>query len=184
MIFLTNYSDLETLNKSIKNKLLHFFDPRFDSELTRIYLDKKYTSEFLKPFNLISEKEFTELRISKTIPDFNYDAVKNKSLLLEMRFDELNGISWEKGCYMGQEITARMKYRKIVKKKLFSVLINFKTKLDTKIFSNNEEIGELFSHNKNFGIAYIRTDFDETKNKEIICGDSNLKISLPWWSKT
>ena len=68
---------------------------------------------------------------------------------------------------MGQEITARMKYRKIVKKKLFSVLINFKTKLDTKIFSNNEEIGELFSHNKNFGIAYIRTDFDETKTKKL-----------------
>ena len=37
-----------------------------------------------------------------------------------MRFDELNGISWEKGCYMGQEITARMKYRNIIKKK-FSV---------------------------------------------------------------
>ena len=63
--------------------------PRFDSELTRIYLDKKYSSEFLKTFNLISEKEFTELRISKTIPDFNYDAVKNKSLLLEMRFESL-----------------------------------------------------------------------------------------------
>ena len=43
---------------------------------------------------------------------------------------------------------------------------------------------KLFSHNKNFGIAYIKTDFDEIKNKEIICGDSNLKISSPWWSKT
>ena len=35
---------------------------------------------------------------------------------MEMRFDELNGISWTKGCYMGQEITARMKYRNLKKK--------------------------------------------------------------------
>ena len=51
-----------------------------------------------------------------------------------MRFDELNGISWEKGCYMGQEITARMKYRNIIKKKIFSVSIRFKNTLDKKIF--------------------------------------------------
>ena len=58
-----------------------------------------------------------------------------------MRFDELNGISWEKGCYMGQEITARMKYRNIIKKKIFCVSISFNNVLDKKIFSNNKEIG-------------------------------------------
>ena len=43
-----------------------------------------------------------------------------------MRFDDLNGISWTKGCYMGQEITARMKHRGTVKKLIFKVLIDFK----------------------------------------------------------
>ena len=161
---------------------MYFSDPRFSNELTRIYVKKEYLSEFLKKFNLLSEEEFNEFRITKTIPDFNVDALKNKSLLLEMRFDELNGISWEKGCYMGQEITARMKYRNIIKKKIFCVSISFNNVLDKKIFSNNKEIGELFSHNKYFGIAYINTNFDFKKNQNVLCGDSSLKISIPWWS--
>ena len=182
MIFFTNYSNLALLSSTLKGKLLYFSDPRFSNELTRIYVNKEYLSQFLKEFNLLSEEEFNEFRITKTIPDFNVDALKNKSLLLEMRFDELNGISWEKGCYMGQEITARMKYRNIIKKKIFCVSISFNNVLDKKIFSNNKEIGELFSHNKYFGIAYINTNFDFKKNQNVLCGDSSLKISIPWWS--
>ena len=179
-IFLINFSSLETVDSSVRSKLLNFSDPRFNNELTRVYIDEKYSHKFIKYFNLLNEHEFNDFRLKKTIPDFNDDAKKNKSLLLEMRFDELNGISWEKGCYMGQEITARMKYRNIIKKKIFCVSINFKTRLDKKIFSKNKQIGELFSHNKIFGIAYINTDFDFSEN-DVICGDSKLKVSLPWW---
>lgn len=179
-IFLINFSSLETVDSSVRSKLLNFSDPRFNNELTRVYIDEKYSLKFIKYFNSLNEQEFFDFRLKKTIPNFNDDAKKNKSLLLEMRFDELNGISWEKGCYMGQEITARMKYRNIVKKKIYSVSINFKTRLDKKIFSKNKQIGELFSHNKIFGIAYINTDFDFSEN-DVICGDSKLKISLPWW---
>ena len=80
-------------------------------------------------FTVIGKDYFESLRLSLSIPDFSVDAIKEKSLLLEMRFDELNGISWEKGCYMGQEITARMKYRGLAKRKIFGVKIFFKTLL-------------------------------------------------------
>ena len=133
----------------------------------RIYVPKEKSSEFYEQFNSISEKEFNNLRIANAIPDFRIDAIKNKSLLLEMRFDQLNGISWDKGCYMGQEITARMKYRNIIKKKIYSVSIRFKNTLEKKIFSNNNEIGELFSHNQQFGIAYINTDFKNLKTRKL-----------------
>ena len=82
---------------------------------------------------------------------------KAKSLLLEMRFDELNGISWTKGCYMGQEITARMKHRNIVKKKIFKVLIDFRSNLKNEITLENETVGKLTSHNKKDGIAFLDT---------------------------
>ena len=75
--------------------------------LRKIYRDLK--------LNKISDEKFNNLRIQNSIPDFSKDALKNKSLLMEMRFDELNGISWTKGCYMGQEITARMKHRNLQK---------------------------------------------------------------------
>ena len=84
---------------------------------------------------------------------------------------------------MGQEITARMKYRNITKKKLYSVYINFKSKLNEQILSKNIEIGQLFSHNKKFGIAYINTDYNFSQSDELVCGDSVIRISLPWWSK-
>ena len=132
-IYLANYSILEKSTSSFKTKILFFQDPRFKSELTRIYVKEKDSPEFIKNLTLLNEKEFNDFRLKKSIPDFNVDALKNKSLLLEMRFDQLNGISWEKGCYMGQEITARMKYRNITKKKLYGVDINFKSSLNEKI---------------------------------------------------
>ena len=77
-----------------------------------------FNKDSLDEYNLKkkSQTEYNDLRLKYSIPNFKYDVIQNKSLLLEMRFDELNGISWTKGCYMGQEITARMKYRNLVKK--------------------------------------------------------------------
>ena len=48
-----------------------------------------------------------------------------KAILLENGFDELHGVDWDKGCYMGQELTARTKYRGLVKKRLFPVELSF-----------------------------------------------------------
>ena len=101
-----------------------------------------------------------------------------------MRFDQLNGISWTKGCYLGQEITARMKHRKIVKKKIYKVIIDYKTNIKKDLISNDKIVGELFSHNKKYGLAYIKTDFLDNKSPSIIySGDSMLKIDEPWWAK-
>ena len=55
----------------------------------------------------------------------------------------LNGISWTKGCYMGQEITARMKHRNIVKKQIFKVLIDFKNNLKNDITLEEKIVGQL-----------------------------------------
>ena len=59
--------------------------------------------------------------INNTTPYSPFDILENKSLLLENNFDNLNAIDWDKGCYVGQEITARMKYRGLLKKKLYSL---------------------------------------------------------------
>ena len=75
-----------------------------------------------------------------------------------MRFDDLNGISWTKGCYMGQEITARMKHRGTVKKQICKVLIDFKNNLENDITLEEKVVGQLKSHNKTDGIAFINSD--------------------------
>jgi hypothetical protein len=77
---------------------------------------------FTKP--ALDEKPFEEwdrLRISLTVPDGSRDMEVERSTLLECGTDKLNGIDWNKGCYMGQELTARMHYRGLAKKHLYTV---------------------------------------------------------------
>ena len=137
-------------------------------------LKKKYVE--------INENRYQTLRLKNCIPDFSIDATKAKSLLLEMRFDELNGISWTKGCYMGQEITARMKHRNIVKKKIFKVLIDFRSNLKNEITLENETVGKLTSHNKKDGIAFLDTKaLSNLNTKKFLSGDSKIIIQEPWW---
>ncbi len=62
-------------------------------------------------------------RLSLGLPDGSRDMEPDKTVLLEAGFDELHGVSWSKGCYMGQELTARTKYRGLVKRRLVPVAI-------------------------------------------------------------
>ena len=72
-----------------------------------------------QPFEVWDKK-----RIMLAVPDGSRDMIVEKSTLLESGIDILNGISWDKGCYVGQELTARMNYRALVKKRLQTVKVN------------------------------------------------------------
>ena len=173
------------LNFSERNSsiIFSFYDPRFDNSFfSRTYADSNFLNEIKKKYVEINENRYETLRLNNCIPDFSIDATKAKSLLLEMRFDELNGISWTKGCYMGQEITARMKHRNIVKKKIFKVLIDFRSNLKNEITLENETVGKLTSHNKKDGIAFLDTKaLSNLNTKKFFSGDSKIIIQEPWW---
>ncbi|MCH8237429.1 MAG: folate-binding protein YgfZ [Proteobacteria bacterium] len=68
--------------------------------------------------------DYDRLRLGLGLPDGSRDLVAEKSILLESGFEELNGIDWDKGCFMGQELTARTKYRGLVKKRLVPVTLD------------------------------------------------------------
>ena len=169
--------------KSNSSNFFSFYDPRFDNSFfSRTYVDSNFLTEIKKEYVEINENRYETLRLNNCIPDFSIDATKAKSLLLEMRFDELNGISWTKGCYMGQEITARMKHRNIVKKKIFKVLIDFRSNLKNEITLENETVGKLTSHNKKDGIAFLDTKaLSNLNTKSFFSGDSKIIIQEPWW---
>lgn len=93
-----------------------------------------------KPF-----ETWDSLRIALTIPDGSRDLIPEKSTLDEGRIDTLSGVDYEKGCYIGQELTARMHYRGLGKKHLQTV------KLDTL-----PEKAELRSSCGDMGLALVR----------------------------
>ncbi len=178
-------NDSEKIIEKLKSDFYCFDDPRYKKFFKRLYIFNNVDEFILETFSLkkVSDYDFNNLRLKYSIPDFSFDATKNKSLLLEMRFDELNGISWTKGCYMGQEITARMKYRQLMKKKLFKIKITFKKKIDEEIKFKNEVVGRITSHNKIDGLAYINLKRINTFIEEdLICGDSIIKLQKIWWS--
>ena len=80
------------------------------------------------------------------VPDGSRDLVVDKALLLENGFDELNGVDWQKGCYMGQELTARTKYRALIRKRLFPVKVEGALpEPGAPVHLGDQEVGELRS---------------------------------------
>ena len=95
------------------------------------------------------------------------DILENKSLLLENNFDNLNAIDWDKGCYVGQEITARMKYRGLLKKKLYALKIKSGDVLEgDELIVDNKKIGTIVSKANSNIFAALNINFvNEIKNK-------------------
>ena len=97
-------------------------------------------------------------RIKLGIPDGSRDMIPEKSTLLECNIDQLNGIDFKKGCYMGQELTARMHYRGLTKKTI--VPLEFKGTPPEPFTDLHDQdgqfIGEMRSSCGNFGLALLK----------------------------
>jgi hypothetical protein len=103
-------------------------------------------------------EEWDRRRIAATIPDGSRDMELEKSTLLEAHIDKLHGLDWNKGCYMGQELTARMHYRGLAKKHLYTV--TFKDTAPAP-FSDLPNGGQMRSFCGDIGIALLK-DGDPT----------------------
>jgi folate-binding protein YgfZ len=98
-------------------------------------------------------------RLALGIPDGSRDLVLDKSILLEAGFDELHGVDWQKGCYVGQELTARTKYRGLIKKRLFPVRIEGPAPPPgTIVTADGSDAGEMRSSRDGMGLALLRLD--------------------------
>jgi hypothetical protein len=103
--------------------------------------------------------EWDRLRIASGVPDGSRDLVADKSILLESGFDELHGVAWDKGCWMGQELTARTKYRGLVKKRLMPVRVGAAVEPGTIILrADGGEVGEIRSARDGVALALLRLD--------------------------
>jgi folate-binding protein YgfZ len=118
-------------------------------------------------------------RLSLGLPDGSRDLEAEKTILLEAGFDELNGISWTKGCYLGQELTARTKYRGLVKRRLVPVTANQPLPPPgTPISAGGREVGVMRSANQTDGLANLRID---ALDADLLAGDAILTPRIPPW---
>jgi folate-binding protein YgfZ len=116
-------------------------------------------------------------RLALGLPDGTRDLEVDKTVLLEAGFDELHGLSWTKGCYMGQELTARTKYRGLLKRRLVQVEGELPP-AGTPILRDNIEVGTMRSGRDQIGLAILRLD---AINASLSAADIKLTAKLPAW---
>jgi tRNA-modifying protein YgfZ len=126
---------------------------------------------------------YDRLRLQLGVPDGSRDLVPEKSILLESGFDELNGVDWQKGCYIGQELTARTKYRGLIKKRLMPVEIDGPAPAPGTIVSaDGREVGEMRSSRDELGLALLRLE-PIAEGKPLKVGNTTLVPSPTSWMR-
>jgi folate-binding protein YgfZ len=129
-----------------------YADPRNPALGRRVFLPPGQTLE-VTPGGL---EAYERLRISLAAPDGSRDIEIGKGILLENNIDLMKGISWTKGCYTGQELTARTYYRGLIKKRLAPVrIIGEAPIIGFPLLENDIEIGEMRSSAGDIGLALL-----------------------------
>ena len=149
-----------------------------------INLEKLYLS--LKKLDLQDSKlkDYYSFSHKLGIVPKDLNKLQNKLFGIECNYEELNGIDFKKGCYVGQENTARIKLKNKLSKRLLPInLIDGKLKEGESIYANRNEIGKvLIGNDYPFAlIKYLDKNFDEKLNFKT--KDANLSIKKPNWIK-
>lgn len=153
-----------------------FTDPRHPGLGTRAILPRD-----LLPQPLGADADYDDHRLTLGIPDGSRDFEVERTLILEGNLDALNGVSFTKGCYVGQELTARMKHRGRVRKRLLPVQVEGPLPApDTPILKDGREIGHLRSGRGRRAIAYLRVE-DIAFGSHYPCGDAHVIPERPEW---
>ena len=155
-------------------------DPRSKNLGGRLIANLEKLNLSLKSLGLKSEdpKKYYTLSHKLGIPQVNTDKLQDKVFGLECNFEELNGIDFKKGCYVGQENTARMKLKNKLRRKLLPLKSNEKLNVGSDVMFNKINIGKVLI-NEPYPFALIKLfdpDFSDFKNKEILADNKKVNI--------
>jgi folate-binding protein YgfZ len=125
-----------------------FADPRAAALGWRAYRDHPQTDD---------TTDWEAMRVTHVIPETGVELGPD-SFILEAGFERLNGVDFRKGCYVGQEVTARMKHKTELRKGLASVDLEGQAPVGTPLLAEGKAAGTLFTQSGGQAIAYLRFD--------------------------
>ena len=159
-------------------------DPRLPELGLRIVLSRERVAGFIAEHGLqqVDHAKYERLRLTLGVPDGSRDLVVDRSLLLESGFEELHGVSFSKGCFVGQELTARTKHRGLVKKRLLPVRVDGPLPVPgTPVTRGGRDAGELRSGAGNLALALLRLDQLAATEDPLLAGNAVLTPAPPRW---
>ena len=163
-------------------------DPRLPSLGVRLLTLTSCLSETLETYRIDlkpNENDYQYLRCQLGIPESPYDLIPNHTTLLEANLDRLRALSWEKGCYIGQEVTARMRYRGSLKKRLIPAMIQGQPPpIGAPILHQGKNAATMRSHAQDAALILLKSHLiPEVKHDALTLhtSDSTLTPYLPDW---
>ena len=165
-----------------------YIDPRLAAAGARAILPRADAAERLTAagFTEAPASAYEALRLDLGLADGSRDITVDRSILLECGFDELHGVDWDKGCFLGQELTARTKYRSLIKKRLVPVAIEGQLPPHgTPVMNGAREVGEIRSGAGDRALAMLRLEAlaEAAAGPDIIftAGEARLRPLIPSW---
>lgn len=126
-----------------------FPDPRHPALGWRLYTTTPGTDPAI---------DWDAIRVAHVIPDAGRELIPDDSYILEAGFERLHGVDFRKGCYVGQEVTARMKHKTELRKGLVRVRITGDAPFGSPILADGREAGTLFTRSGDHALAHLRLD--------------------------
>ena len=163
-----------------------YIDPRNDKLGAKIISKLENIHLTIKKLNLkISDKKnYYNKSFELGIPQIDLNKLKDKIFGIENNLDELNGIDFKKGCYIGQENTSRIKLRNKLRRRILPIQkISGEISENDVIKYKNNDIGKILI-DKPYSFALVKVvepDIKEFTNTELTCGKSKVKILKPDW---
>ena len=185
VISLDKFKEIQNLEKNKNSTILYretpiFIDSRKKELGARILsnLEKLYLT--IKKLNLkiVNVEIYLDDAYHQGIPIKGLENLKEQLFGLEANFEELNGIDFKKGCYVGQENTARMKLKNKIRRRLLPIKVEGKINIGSEIIFNKNKIGKVLI-NDPYPFALIKMfdpDFSEFQKKELLIDNYKAKI--------
>ena len=191
VISLEKFKEIDSSNLS-KGKTINYedgliyIDPRNDklgakiiSKIETIQIKTKKLN-----LNIVDKNKYYTKCFELGIPQINLKNLKDKIFGIENNLDELNGIDFKKGCYVGQENTSRIKLRNKLRRRILPVqkIAGEISENDIIKYKDFEIVKIMISEPYSFGlIKVVDPDINEFNNIDLICGNSKIKIIKPDW---
>jgi tRNA-modifying protein YgfZ len=118
--------------------------------------------------------DWDAIRVEHVIPESGIELQSDETYILEAGFERLRGVDFRKGCYVGQEVTARMKHKTELRKGLVRVRIDGAAPVGTEITGQDgRPTGTLFTQSGGFAIAHLRMD---RADGILMAGEARLRV--------
>jgi len=162
-----------------------FSDPRTNLMGARIISKLEKLNLAIKKLGLklTDQEQYFEIAHALGLPIKGLKNLQNQIFALELNFEEEKGVDFNKGCYVGQENTSRMKLGNKLRRRLFPLKTSNELKDGSEIFFKNEVIGKVvISKPKAFGLIKLYDpNIESFLDEDLKCNNSNINLIKPYW---